>query len=400
MSLHRLNRFGGCLLRLGVACLMVLSFMLPSCLPGKGSAAESDVQTIFSRVQAYDFHPLNEEQTFTIDRTLNKHGIADLDDSDGRVRLLAIGDLTRLLPQDAIAVVQGLADVDPHVRQIAAAALGIARETTAIAALERIVQHDAHPLVRSQAAMSLGQMESQQSLNLLRSVRENDTSRDVRHQCQLAVDQIEKKAGATKELLAAFRNLDPQVFETVRVGDAAPDFALVDIEGVTRRLSDFGNKKWVVLIWVFADWCPVCHGEFHELIELQEEFERAGVQVATLECHDTYRCRVMVGQELEPEYWFSKTSFKEAYTEGIWWPHLSDPAGAVGAKYGVDPMCFAVHAEYINRPSTVIIDPGGAVRFAYYGTFWGDRPSIRQTLEMIEEEDFTFEHPRRLQVGR
>lgn len=59
-------------------------------------------------------------------------------------------------------------------------------------------------------------------------------------------------------------------------------------------------------------------------------------------------------------------------------------------------MAFAVHAEYVNRPSTIIIDPEGMVRFAYYGTFWGDRPSIHETLEMIQSERFELNHPRRL----
>ncbi|MCK5368080.1 MAG: hypothetical protein KAQ62_05990, partial [Cyclobacteriaceae bacterium] len=75
---------------------------------------------------------------------------------------------------------------------------------------------------------------------------------------------------------------------------------------------------------------------------------------------------------------------------------LLDRAGAIGAMYGADPMTFAVHAEYINRPTTVIIDKDGIVRFSYQGTFWGDRPTIEQTLEMIKTEDFSFIHPKRL----
>jgi peroxiredoxin len=106
----------------------------------------------------------------------------------------------------------------------------------------------------------------------------------------------------------------------------------------------------------------------------------------------------MVGKELEPEYWFTDRSFKQTYTNKIWWPHLLDRAGKQAAKYGADPLAYAVHAEYINRPATVIIDPEGQVRFIYRGTFWGDRPSIEQTLEMIQEEDFSFEHPQRLEI--
>lgn len=104
----------------------------------------------------------------------------------------------------------------------------------------------------------------------------------------------------------------------------------------------------------------------------------------------------MVGKELEPKYWFSKTSFKESYTKNIWWPHLADRAGAVGAEYGVRPMAFVVHSEWINRPSVVIVDKEGIVRFAYYGTFWGDRPSIHQVLEMLRSSNYEFDSPKRL----
>lgn len=106
----------------------------------------------------------------------------------------------------------------------------------------------------------------------------------------------------------------------------------------------------------------------------------------------------MVGKEIEPDYWFAKESFQKLYTEKIWWPHLRDPAGAAGLPYGVDPMSFAVHSEYINRPTVVILDPERRVRLIYRGTYWGDRPDIGEVLGMIRSESFAFEHPKRLQV--
>jgi len=373
-----------------VGVLLALNCVPTSVMQAAEPAAT--VSNVFSRVHQHEFHPLNGEGSFTNDRVLGKHGIADVNNDDWRVRLLAIGDLVRLLPDAADDVAQGLFDKNLHVRQIAAAALGVARQTTTAGKLEQALKKDASPLVRSQAAMSLGQMESGGSLELLRKLWKEDSSRDVRHQCELAIDQIEKKRGATVEHLTAFRNLVPKDFESVQVGGKAADFVLKDTEGVPWRLSEANQNGWIVLIWIFADWCPVCHGEYRDLIDQRKQFQDAGVQIATIECHDTYRSRVMVGKEVEAEYWFSKQSFKDKYKAGIWWPHLVDHAGAVGARYGVDPMSFAVHAEYVNRPSTVIIDPKGVIRFAYYGTFWGDRPSIHETLEMIKSERFEFEH--------
>jgi peroxiredoxin len=379
--------------------VFIAMFLLPTGVT-QADAPAKNVADVFTRVRQHEFHPLNADGTFTNDRTLGVHGIADLNDDDWRVRLLAIRDLVRLLPDAADDVEKELFDKNLHVRQIAAAALGIARQTTAAGKLEQVLKEDDSPLVRSQAAMSLGQMESTGSLELLRNLSKKDASRDVRHQCELAIDQIEKKRGATDELLTAFRKLNAEHFESVQVGGKAPDFTLKDTEGVLWRLSDANQNGWIVLIWIFADWCPVCHGEFRDLIDMRSQFKDAGVQIVTIECHDDYRGRVMVGKELEPQYWFSKQSFQNKYRTGIWWPHLVDHAGAVGATYGVDPMCFAVHAEYVNRPSTIIIDPKGVIRFAYYGTYWGDRPSIRETLEMIKSERFEFEHKdRRKMVG-
>ena len=355
-----------------------------------------NVKDVLERVRTHDFNPLNEDNSMTFDRTLNVAGIADLNNNDWQVRLLAVRDLVRAGNKNATELITGLTDKSEHVRQVCTMALGILRSKDAISGLEQIVRQDKNTMVRCQAVIALGQIEAGRSLALLRETLKTDPSRDVQHQCELAIYQIEKLMGTTDKQLSAFLTLDESTFNSVHPGSAAPDFKLDDTDGKKWKLSQFRNEKWVVLIWVFADWCPVCHGEFQDLMEMQDEFEKAGVRVFTVETHDRFRGRVMVGKELDPSYWFSKKSFQEAYTEKIWWPHLLDRAGAIGAMYGADPLAFAVHAEYINRPTTVIIDKEGIVRFNYQGTFWGDRPTIEQTLKMIETGDFSFEHLQRL----
>jgi len=392
---HRGYTWARLIKNLRYAVSMIVWLLGASACVAQASHGEVSVLQVLDRVQAHEFHPLNDDNAFTIDRTLRQDGIADLTDNDWRVRLLAVRALVRLGMDDVNEIVKGLTHNDEHVRQVCSMALGILRAQAAIGHLEGVVRDDANAMVRSQAVIALGQIESKVSLALLRERLNEDPSRDVRHQCELAIGQIQKQMGTTREQLSAFRALDASRFESVEVGRAAPDFELQDTESKLWRLSGFREKKWVVLIWVFADWCPVCHGEFRDLMRMRAEFEKEGVQVFTIECHDRYRGRVMVGKELDPTYWFAKQSFKQAYTEQIWWPHLLDRAGAVGAMYGVDPMAFAVHAEYINRPSTVIVDPAGVVRLAYHGTYWGDRPTIEQTLEMIRTRHFEFEHPKR-----
>lgn len=352
------------------------------------------VDAALARLRDHRFHPIREG--FTYDRTLDKHGVADLGDEDWRVRTLVVRDLVRLGASAAPQLMSALADADPHVRQVSAMVLGVLRIAAAAAPLTERLERDDDWVVRSQAAVALGQIGDASSLPALRKALAADPSRDVRHQCELSIYALERGIRATPELAAAYAALDESRFEQMRVGEPAPDFLLPDTEGRVWRLADFRGKQDVVLIWVFADWCPVCHHEFSDLIAMREEFAREGVQVFTIECHDTFPARVMVGKELEPHYWFSQTSFKKDYTEKIWWPHLVDRAGAVGAAYGVQPMAFVVHSEWINRPATVIVDQAGIVRFAYTGTFWGDRPSIQETLEMMRSRKFEYTHPKRL----
>lgn len=377
----------------GMVCLGCVMMMM-SCI-GHASRDKDEVSQVIDRIAAHDFNPLNEDYSLTLDHAEREAGIPDLDNKDWKVRLLGVRDLVKAGQSSVDGIIVGLQHPNMHVRQVCAMALGILSAEESIAGLEKLAIEDSITMVRSQAIIALGQIESESSIDLLNKILKEDPSRDVTHQCELAIDQIKKQMGTSEDQLEAFLSLDETTFESVREGEKAVDFELQDTEGKTWKLSDFENDKWVVLIWVFADWCPVCHGEFHDLMDMHESFEKEGIKVFTMEIHDMYRGRVMVGKELEPSYWFAKDSFKEAYTNRIKWPHLLDRAGAIGAQYGIDPLAFAVHAEYINRPSTVIVDKDGIVRFQYLGTYWGDRPSIDETLEMIREEDFSFEHPRR-----
>jgi len=356
---------------------------------------------IFDRVRQHQFHPLDDG--FTKDAVLGRHGIADLANQDWRVRTLAVRDLVRLGPPAVPELLAALSDDDLHVRHAAALVLGILPEAgisgeqleTRRRGLIASLATDQEPVVRSEAAIALGRVGDAAAIEPLQAAAKADASRDVRHQCVVSLDQLEKSQH-DQSLYNAYRGLDETRFNVVTVNRPAPEFTLDDTNGVAWRLSDFLGRKHIVLVWIFADWCPVCHGEFRDLLRMREEFQKHDIEIVTVQCHEAYRCRVMVGREVRPKYWFSDASPQAAYGDALWWRHLSDPAGAVAALYGAAPLAFAVHSEYINRPTTVIIDKGGVVRFAYHGTFWGDRPTIEQTLEMVRSGDYAFVHPKRL----
>ena len=304
-------------------------------------------------------------------------GVGNLNDDAWRVRTLAIRDLVRMGSKAVPILRAGLKDENSHVRHVCVTTLGILGVKEAGEELVKLLTADPDPVVRCQAAQAVGQIGYTAGLPALKKAADEGKGRDIRHRAKLAIGRLAENAAADTDVIEAWKTLDEKTFRQLEVGKMAPDFKLEDTNGKAWRLSDFKNEKTVVLIWIFADWCPVCHREFHDLIQTEEQFKQADIQVLTIECHDRYRCDMMTkGRDL-------------------WWPHLVDNAGAVAARYGVDPMEFVVHSEWINRPSTIIIDPLGIVRFAYYGTYWGDRPTIEQTLEMVKTNSYSFSHPER-----
>ena len=339
---------------------------IPGCKKHTDTDPTEAVNQVFARVRTHDF-----------EKNSGYAGVGDLTDEAWKVRLLAIRDVLRL-GSNALPVLRtGLHDENRHVRHVCVTSLGISGAEDAGESLLKLVIEDPDPIVRGQAAQAIGQIGYKEGLSTLQEIAENEKNTNIKHRAGLAVGRLKEGAKTTDELLRAWKSLDESKFRQMQPGKSAPEFELKDTKGKTWKLSDFKGKKSIVLIWIFADWCGVCHHEFNDLIQLEEKFKEADIQVFTIECHDLYRCKVMVGGR------------------ELWWPHLVDNAGKVGAMYGVDPMEFIVHDEWINRPTTVIIDPKGIVRFAYYGTYWGDRPTIGQTLEMIKNNSYSFRHPER-----
>ncbi|RCW38323.1 HEAT repeat protein [Marinilabilia salmonicolor] len=113
------------------------------------------VNTIFRTVATHKFHPLNEENSMTYDRNLDKAGIGNLDNEDWKIRLLAVRDLVRAKTQGH-DIFAGLEHPSPHVRQITAKALGITRSRDKMDQLAQLAREDAVAMVRAQAIMALG----------------------------------------------------------------------------------------------------------------------------------------------------------------------------------------------------------------------------------------------------
>jgi cytochrome c biogenesis protein CcmG, thiol:disulfide interchange protein DsbE len=66
----------------------------------------------------------------------------------------------------------------------------------------------------------------------------------------------------------------------VEVGTAAPDFMATDLAGNPVRLADLRGE--VVLLNVWATWCPPCREEMPSMQRLHEEFATKGLHVVAV----------------------------------------------------------------------------------------------------------------------
>jgi thioredoxin-dependent peroxiredoxin len=105
--------------------------------------------------------------------------------------------------------------------------------------------------------------------------------------------------------------------EALKVGDPAPDFALMGSDGKTYRLSDYGGRQAVVLAWFPRAFTPGCTTECRVMAERGSKLKQFDAAYFTASVD-------------RPE-----KNKKFAASVGADYPILSDPGGEVAREYGV-----------------------------------------------------------------
>lgn len=118
-----------------------------------------------------------------------------------------------------------------------------------------------------------------------------------------------------------------------RVGEVAPNFRSVDLQGNKVGLSDFGSRPVLLTFW--ATWCTVCKDELPALQSLEQRYSANGFKVLAVNYRETSNDRM------------------RQYLAGINVNLQSaiDPGAAIATAYGVD----------IGLPVNVLVDRSGRV---------------------------------------
>ena len=154
----------------------------------------------------------------------------------------------------------------------------------------------------------------------------------------------------------------------VRVGEKIPYFELPDQQGYPWSLSGELELGPVVLVFYRGDWCPYCNGQLAGYARRFEEFDGHGAQVTGVSVDPLENSARLVGKLRLP------------------FPLLSDPRGELTKRLGLWD-----EEEGVAKPSVVVLDRTGEIRYLYSGSDFADRPGDEEVLAALKGIDASIE---------
>lgn len=151
-----------------------------------------------------------------------------------------------------------------------------------------------------------------------------------------------------------YNNATKEKVAVLGIGDEAPDFTLVDLNGEEHRLSDYKGQGVFLNFW--GTWCKPCAKEMPAMDNQYEIYKEKGVHVLA----------VNIAQSD-----FEVQRFASQY--GLDFPIVIDKTKSVMEAYNIDPL-----------PTTLLINPDGEIEQIVRGEM--TEKDIAGLMEQIRPE--------------
>jgi len=154
---------------------------------------------------------------------------------------------------------------------------------------------------------------------------------------------------------------------TLKVGDKAPGFSLPSLGGFKIQLSQYSDKKNVVISFIPAAWTPVCSEQWPEYNKAKDLFDKNDAILIGISVDNTPTL-------------YSWTKNMCGVDKTLWFPVLSDfhPHGAVAKKYGV------LRSDGLSERALFVIDKKGIIRLIDVHDI-NEKPPIKDLVRALEE---------------
>jgi len=158
-------------------------------------------------------------------------------------------------------------------------------------------------------------------------------------------------------------------FEPVIAGRPAPDFAATDMEGRPVHLQDYRGK--VVLVNVWATWCPPCREEMPSMQRLYEEVRREpggeDFEILAVSVDASLQRPDPLGRGVERR---DLVEFGEEF--GLTFPIVHDPAGDIQRIY-----------QTTGVPESFVVGRDGVIYKRIAGSTSWDAPQYRELIRRL-----------------
>ncbi|KQL37038.1 MULTISPECIES: thiol-disulfide oxidoreductase ResA [Bacillaceae] len=151
--------------------------------------------------------------------------------------------------------------------------------------------------------------------------------------------------------LTIYSNLTKEKNAILQVGDYAPDFALVDMNGEEHQLSEYKGQGVFLNFW--GTWCKPCEREFPLMDKQYQEYKDQGLQILA----------VNIGESD-----FQVQKFVDR--KGLTFPVLIDDNKSVMETYNINPL-----------PTTFLVNPEGKIEKIITGEM--SEETIKRYMEQI-----------------
>jgi peroxiredoxin len=150
------------------------------------------------------------------------------------------------------------------------------------------------------------------------------------------------------------------------VGSRAPDFAATTLDGRPAGIGDYDGQ--VVLLNIWATWCPPCVYEMPSMQRLHDALAADGFTVVAVSVDAAPGSLGALGQPGG-----DVGAFVASF--GLSFPILRDPSGEIQRRYGAPGL-----------PASYLIDRAGRIRHKALGAREWDAPTyIAMIRELLDE---------------
>jgi thiol-disulfide isomerase/thioredoxin len=168
------------------------------------------------------------------------------------------------------------------------------------------------------------------------------------------------KAGAASGTRPA-RNTGVSAGQKKAIAPKSQAIQLVDLAGVKKLLGGEKQAK-PLLVNFWATWCDPCRDEFPDLVKVDQDYRRRGLDFITISLDDAADIKTLV-----PNFLRQMKATMPAYLLNV-----SDP----------EPVITTVDKDWGGAlPATFLYDAKGKVVFKHYGRV--STPALREAIERV-----------------